>query len=64
MNRIDIKELWHDSTGQFCSEIDVDGKRIASVYTPYAEMALVNSLADQHCEVWRSLRKGKPQRAR
>jgi hypothetical protein len=62
MNRIDIEELWNDATGQFCSEISVDGKRIASVYTPHAELILVNSLADRHCEVWRSLRGRPPQR--
>lgn len=65
MNRIDIKQLWHDTTtGQFCAEIDVDGQRIASVYTEHAERVLVNSLADQHCEVWRSIRSGKPKRVR
>ena len=59
MNRIDIRELWND-TGQFCAEIDIDGKRVASVYSPNIERMLVNTLADRHCEIWRAVRTGTP----
>lgn len=63
MNRIDIRECRNEST-EYCSEIDVDGKRIATVYSQFAEQIIVSSLADRHCEVWRSLRGRTPQRAR
>lgn len=61
-NKITINELWHDSTGQYCAEIDIDGTRIASVYSPRVELLLVNALRDEHCEVWRSIRGRKATR--
>ncbi len=59
MNRIEIRELWNDSTGQFCSEISIDGRKIASVYSPDAERILVGAIRDRHCAVYRKLR-GRP----
>lgn len=64
MNRIEIKELWNDPAGQYCSEITIDARRVASVYSPQTELILVNTLADRHCQVWRSVRNGKAQRVR
>jgi hypothetical protein len=53
MNAITIKVLWDDSTGQYCSEIEVDGRLEAKCYSEAVETVLVGALRDGHCTVKR-----------
>lgn len=53
MNAITIKVLWDDNTGQYCSEVEADGRRLASCYSEAVETVLVGTLRDKHCTVHR-----------
>jgi hypothetical protein len=55
MNKIAIKVLWDDPTGQYCSEVSCDGRRLASCYSEAIETMLVNTLRDQHTTVSRDM---------
>jgi len=54
-NIITVKELWDDPTGEYCAEIKIDGRNVASVYSRDIERILLGALVDQHCEVRREI---------
>lgn len=56
-NTITVKELWDDlTTGQYCAEISIDGRNVASVYSRDIERILLGAMVvDQHREVRRDV---------
>ena len=51
MKEILVKVLWDDLTGQYCSEVSIDGQRKASFYDKSCEQIFVGAINDKHCRV-------------
>lgn len=62
MNRIEIRELWHDqSTGNYHARVYLNGRNLGSAYSPEWADMVAQAAAGVHepCEIWRKLR-GRP----